>query len=157
MRYCSVICEHNVSRFLWEQWHWISLLHSLQTNKFGRFSWINFSEVQCRKTARLVAGNQFEVFTSLPILITPYVQNPWHVDLIVFFSSWVVSFKGNITHTIQHKWWYGCPGYGWNPGIQLGNASANERRCYNVTSSLIGWVHTQNGPWNRLLLKRSTT
>ena len=25
---------------------------------------------------------------------------------------------------------------------------ANERWCYNVTSSLIGWVHTQNNPWN---------
>ena len=24
--------------------------------------------------------------------------------------------------------------------------SANERRCYNVTSSLIGWAHTQNEP-----------
>ena len=23
---------------------------------------------------------------------------------------------------------------------------ANERRCYNVTSSLIGWAHTQNEP-----------
>ena len=25
---------------------------------------------------------------------------------------------------------------------------ANERRCYIVTSSLIGWVHTQNHPWH---------
>ena len=24
---------------------------------------------------------------------------------------------------------------------------ANERRCYIVTSSLIGWAHTQNDPW----------
>ena len=24
---------------------------------------------------------------------------------------------------------------------------ANERRCYNLTSSLIGWAHTQNDPW----------
>ena len=24
---------------------------------------------------------------------------------------------------------------------------ANERRRYNVTSPLIGWVHTQNGSW----------
>ena len=33
-------------------------------------------------------------------------------------------------------------------GIILGMVSANERRCYNVTSSLIGWVHTQNDPCN---------
>ena len=27
-------------------------------------------------------------------------------------------------------------------GISLGMCPANERRCYNVTTSLIGWVHT---------------
>ena len=30
-------------------------------------------------------------------------------------------------------------------GIILGMGSANERRRYIVTSSLIGWAHTQNG------------
>ena len=25
--------------------------------------------------------------------------------------------------------------------------AANERRPYNATSSLIGWIHIQNGPW----------
>ena len=29
-------------------------------------------------------------------------------------------------------------------GIMLGMGSANEGRRYNVTSSLIGWAHTQN-------------
>ena len=29
-------------------------------------------------------------------------------------------------------------------GVILGMGSANERRRYNVTSSLIGWAHTQN-------------
>ena len=28
-----------------------------------------------------------------------------------------------------------------------GMRSVNERRRYNVTSSLIGWAHTQNDPW----------
>ena len=31
-------------------------------------------------------------------------------------------------------------------GIILGMGSANERRCYIVMSSLIGWAHTQNDP-----------
>ena len=31
-------------------------------------------------------------------------------------------------------------------GIILYMHPANERRCYIVTSSLIGWVHTQNDP-----------
>ena len=34
-----------------------------------------------------------------------------------------------------------------SPGIILCMRQANERRCYNVTSSLIGWVHTQKDPW----------
>ena len=34
-----------------------------------------------------------------------------------------------------------------SPVIILGMGSANKRRRYNVTSSLIGWVHTQNDPW----------
>ena len=32
------------------------------------------------------------------------------------------------------------------PRIILGMVSTNERRCYNVTSSLIGWAHTQTDP-----------
>ena len=32
-------------------------------------------------------------------------------------------------------------------GIILGMGSANERRCYNITLSLIGWAHSQNGNW----------
>ena len=31
-------------------------------------------------------------------------------------------------------------------GIVLGMSSANERRRYNVTTSLIGWAHTQDDP-----------
>ena len=32
-------------------------------------------------------------------------------------------------------------------GIILCMRLANERRRYNVTSSLIGWAHTQNDRW----------
>ena len=43
-------------------------------------------------------------------------------------------------------------------GIILCVRPANERRRYIVTSSLIGWVHTQNNPWiilGRLTLNHS--
>ena len=33
------------------------------------------------------------------------------------------------------------------PGIILCMRPAYERRRYNITSSLIGWAHTQNDPW----------
>ena len=36
----------------------------------------------------------------------------------------------------------------WNSGIILCMRPANGRRRYNVTPSLIGWVHTQNDPGN---------
>ena len=35
----------------------------------------------------------------------------------------------------------------WPAGIILSMGSANESRRYIVTSSLIGWAHTQNDPW----------
>ena len=44
-----------------------------------------------------------------------------------------------------------CP---WS-GIILGMDSANERRCYSVTSSLIGWAQTQNDPCLWMILSIS--
>ena len=38
------------------------------------------------------------------------------------------------------------------PGISLGMHPANERRRYIVTTSLIGWAHTQNDPWPILIM-----
>ena len=35
----------------------------------------------------------------------------------------------------------------WCEGIILCMHPANERWCYRVTPSLIGWVHTQSDPW----------
>ena len=34
--------------------------------------------------------------------------------------------------------------------IILSMGSANERHCYNITLSLIGWAHTENDPWNAI-------
>ena len=48
-----------------------------------------------------------------------------------------------------------CP-IGWCkmciPGIILCLGSANERWRYLITSSLIGWAHTQNDPWIHMLM-----
>ena len=37
----------------------------------------------------------------------------------------------------------------WQADIILCMRPANERRRYNVTTSLFGWVHIQNDPWTR--------
>ena len=36
--------------------------------------------------------------------------------------------------------------------VILGMSSANERRRYNVTSSLVGWTQTQHDPWDKRLV-----
>ena len=38
------------------------------------------------------------------------------------------------------------PSWGYNAGLILGLRPANERRCYFVTTSLIGWAQTYNQP-----------
>ena len=48
------------------------------------------------------------------------------------YVSNMVSFQ----QTDQNKW----------PGMILCMGLANERQCYNVTLSLIGWTHTQDHP-----------
>ena len=42
----------------------------------------------------------------------------------------------------NHHAWKHC----WCAGIILRMRPANERWCYSVTPSLIGWMHTQNDP-----------
>ena len=52
-------------------------------------------------------------------------------------SGWIlVGYIAFVMHWSEHMW------------IILGIGSANERRLYNVTSSFIGWAHTQNDPWH---------
>ena len=43
----------------------------------------------------------------------------------------------------------------WLTGIVVG--SANERRRYNVTSSLTGWAHVHNDPWLTVGVIKSDT
>ena len=40
------------------------------------------------------------------------------------------------------------------PGISLGMRPANERRCFNVMTSLIGWAHIQTDPWITVIDER---
>ena len=42
--------------------------------------------------------------------------------------------------------------YAEHAGLIIGLRPANERRCYKVTPSLIGWAQTQNQPWHAIML-----
>ena len=73
-----------------------------------------------------------------------FAQNisPIHSKLYTFKQKW--NFKNSWdfkAHDIfkMFPWWFA--------GIILCMRRVNERRHYNVTSSLIGWAHTQNSPW----------
>ena len=57
-----------------------------------------------------------------------------------------------------HRWPVNSPHNGFKAMVDfriiLGMRSANGRRCYNVTSSLNGWAHTQNDFWVSIQNKR---
>ena len=59
--------------------------------------------------------------------------------------SGLCSQRGSNAESILLSW-HDCAAVVF-PGIILCMRPANTRRCYNVMSSLIGWVHAQNNPW----------
>ena len=61
----------------------------------------------------------------------PTIQSRWGVPQSIFGST---NHTAGITIS----------------GIMLYMCPANGRRRYNVTSSLIGWAHTQNDPWTEM-------
>ena len=83
----------------------------------------------------------------------------WRKSPTVFYRSTAVEFMTWWNNYMSHKSMYAisytCPNCGWSllvvssgmiltTWIILCKRPANKRRHYNVTSSLIGWVHTQN-------------
>ena len=69
------------------------------------------------------------------------VHLPWQ-NLLAW--SWAT---GQAWISRPGKWISGNPQITDYAGIILCMRPSNERRRYNVTSSLIGWAHTQNDPW----------
>ena len=62
----------------------------------------------------------------------PWLLMPWLLALPSHLQPWYSFYK--ISKSLSSS------------GIILCMCPANERRRYNVTSSLIGWVHVQNDP-----------
>ena len=58
-------------------------------------------------------------------------------------NGWVCSRQGSFC--VSTSQWKTTLHY--RAGIILFMRPANEKRCFNVTSSLTGWTHTQNDPW----------
>ena len=66
------------------------------------------------------------------MIFHPYIENVWFQML-----TWFLPLLKKMVNT---------------SGIILWKRQANEKWCYIVTSSLIGWAHTQNDPWYSFLL-----
>ena len=68
-------------------------------------------------------------------------QSPWrrHMNTSLVWCSWTTG----VVSGAEKKWHCSARGIV-KAGITLCVGSANARRRYNVTSSLIGWAHAQN-------------
>ena len=61
----------------------------------------------------------------------PGHQQPWYWHILLVYPGFILSTS---------------PHHPYGSGTILCMRPANERRRYNVTSSLIGWAHTRNNP-----------
>ena len=81
------------------------------------------------------------------VYLKNYAQIPLCYTLLRWGASWFIHIhQGCFTGTQAII----CLKVGNNntrTGTMLRLCPANERGHYNITSSLIGWVHTQNDPW----------
>ena len=92
------------------------------------FVWVTAPRYTCHN-----GGNRCAIGSMLPASerYWPCFVSLWHVTQLSF----------NLCHVILKINQYQQNGTAW---IILCMGSANETRCYIVTSSLIGWAHTQN-------------
>ena len=108
------------------------------------------------------------VFLSHPTVYMSSVKPMQIIFLKAHFKSQIPNiFYGISSYRLdKSKWYWYCEGVStvmwdqmiqvqtlsqhctcWLSGIILCMCPANERRRYNITSSLICWVHSPNGPW----------
>ena len=72
----------------------------------------------------------------------------WKMEYKIYIFIWseckYMSLVTCTVHAFFHVLWLNAAQ---SPGIILCMHQDSEKWCYNVTSSLIGWVHTQTDPW----------
>ena len=90
----------------------------------------NFSQESSWQQASIGSGNGLAPNSAGPV--------PWRI---------YAALGGNeLKSQEMHRSWHWAE-------ITVGMGSANERRRYNLSSSLIGWANTQNGPCQRVPLR----
>ena len=81
--------------------------------------------------------------------LSPFFQYELSLNLWQSYSSLTFMWHSILGH-FAAIW----SGFGMDAGVILVMGSANERQRYIVTSSLIGWAHTQNYPLGFYLISR---
>ena len=81
------------------------------------------------------------------ILLEVYAMEYAHCSAVFYF---VMVLLVLIIMIMLIHWYLG------NPGISPGMRPANERRRYNVTTSLIAWAHTWTDPYNLMIAEPCT-
>ena len=79
-----------------------------------------------------------------------FLHNIEILSALRFKSSYAFLKRPPAPHTYTEQR-YGCSP-GWITGIILCMRQANERRRYIITSSLIGWAHTQSDRWDYVMV-----
>ena len=110
---------------------------------------------------RLISLNMkiHQLATNMPhsnrseILKDKYGRFPWYYNKFLQVSVLIQKFSVPKTSKLTegHRFVsrkFCCLFYSWRvtSSITLGMGSANENRCYIVTSPAIGWAHTQTNP-----------
>ena len=111
---------------MWYNWAWISSM-LLESGQFD--------------LGLLLVHNLWNVYEIIYAYLVRWKRKDitlmFQCDIIPGVLKAVTWLSPSLPATIK-KW--DC----FTAGISLGMGSANGRRCYNVTSSLIGWIRTQS-------------
>ena len=139
---CLPLC--NIDLFVWsvrgpDYWHQDTNMTSPQTHKKWVLpqKWVPhilliIHHVPYMDKGETTAGN-----------IVSYLDFfSWTTCLFWYLFQYFIN-KSVCLHQARWETVYSCD----PPGIILCVHPAKERRRFNVTSSPIGWVHTQNNPW----------
>ena len=94
------------------------------------------------------------IYRALTYIAVPFLgpQQPRYIGLTLYLylnsysivsltCGWLSWVDMKARHILSVVWAHIT-----STGNTIGNMSANGKQCHNATSSLIGWVRTQNGP-----------
>ena len=139
---CLPLC--NIDLFVWcvrgpDYWHQDTNMTSPQTHKKMSTSTKMSSPHPAHYTPSTIYGQRGNHGRKYSFIFGFF---SWTTCLFWYLFQYFIN-KSVCLYQARWETVYSCD----PSGIILCMGPANERRRYNVTSSPIGWAHTQNDPW----------